>query len=528
LAQPACRAQPATVHEPLQKSDGAGAGARPVPASAGDGAGAVPYAEVRVIDAETGRGVPLVELVTVNHLRFVTDNAGRVAFHEPGLMGREVFFTVRSHGYAAEPDGFGFPGVKITPQAGKAAVVKLTRRNIAERLCRLTGEGRYRDTLLLGHKPPLADAAHPGLVAGQDSVQAVRYRGRVYWFWGDTNRMSYPLGLYRVSGARTAVPPADADLAAGIAFDYFVDGAGFARAMMPLPERPDGVIWLDGVCTAPDEMGGERLVAHYSRRKGLAEELEHGIAVFDEGRGTFESVKQLPLTEKWRFPQGHAVAFEEGGKRWLLFGNPAPVVRAPATLQGLLDPGSYEAFTCAATAAKDRPTAVRAGRDGRPAWRWQSDLPPTGPGAEADLVRDGKLKPEHARFYPANAAAPKERARLHSGTVRWNTHRQRWVMVAGQAGGMSSLLGEVWYAEARQPTGPFGAAVKVVTHDKKSFYNVCHHAFLDRGGGRFIHFEGTYTSDFSGDADRTPRYDYNQVLYRLDLDAPTLRRARVE
>src|SRR6266702_829754 len=65
------------------------------------------YAEIRVVDAETGHGVPLVELVTVNHVRFVTDNAGRVAFHEPGLMGREVFFTIRSHGYEMKRDGFG-------------------------------------------------------------------------------------------------------------------------------------------------------------------------------------------------------------------------------------------------------------------------------------------------------------------------------------------------------------------------------------------------------------------------------------
>src|SRR5262249_2736713 len=146
---------------------------------------AVAYAEIRVIDAETGRGVPLVELVTVNHSRFVTDNAGRVAFNEPGLMGREMFFTVRSHGYDVKKDGFGFPGVRITPKAGHAVEVKITRRNIAERLCRLTGEGQYRDPLLLGHKPPLADAAHPGLAVGQDSVQAVPYKGEVYWFWGD-------------------------------------------------------------------------------------------------------------------------------------------------------------------------------------------------------------------------------------------------------------------------------------------------------------------------------------------------------
>ncbi len=39
---------------------------------------------IRVVDAETGRGVPLVELETVNHLRFYTDSNGTVAFREPG------------------------------------------------------------------------------------------------------------------------------------------------------------------------------------------------------------------------------------------------------------------------------------------------------------------------------------------------------------------------------------------------------------------------------------------------------------
>ncbi len=31
-------------------------------------------------------------------------------------------------------------------------------------------------------------------------------------------------------------------------------------------------------------------------------------------------------------------------------------------------------------------------------------------------------------------------------------------------------------------------------------------------------FEATYTKEFSGNAEATPRHDYNQVLYRLDLD----------
>ena len=110
--------------------------------------------------------------------------------------------------------------------------------------------------------------------------------------------------------------------------------------------------------------------------------------------------------------------------------------------------------------------------------------------------------------------------------MRWNEHRKRWVLLAGQIGGKSSLLGEVWYAEARRTRpGRSRRRCKVVTHDRQTFYNVCHHAFLDRDGGRTIHFEGTYTNDFSGNPDKTPRYNYNQVLYRLDLDAASLRPA---
>src|SRR5579871_3390143 len=80
----------------------------PITAPAGDEPAV--WAEIRVVDAATGRGVPLAELETVNGLRFVTDNAGRVAFHEPGLMGREVYFSVKSHGYEMPKDGFGFAG----------------------------------------------------------------------------------------------------------------------------------------------------------------------------------------------------------------------------------------------------------------------------------------------------------------------------------------------------------------------------------------------------------------------------------
>ena len=64
----------------------------------------------------------------------------------------------------------------------------------------------------------------------------------------------------------------------------------------------------------------------------------------------------------------------------------------------------------------------------------------------------------------------------------------------------------------------------VVTHDRYAFYNPVHDAFLDQAGGRLIYFEGTYAATFSRDGrDPTPRYDYNQMMYRLDLADPRLR-----
>ena len=52
------------------------------------------YFGIRVVDEQTGRGVPLVELETVNHLQWVSDSGGWVAIAEPGLMGQTVFFFV--------------------------------------------------------------------------------------------------------------------------------------------------------------------------------------------------------------------------------------------------------------------------------------------------------------------------------------------------------------------------------------------------------------------------------------------------
>ena len=62
-------------------------------------------------------------------------------------------------------------------------------------------------------------------VAGQDSVQAVAHRAQIHWLRGDTNRLSYPLGLFRSAGATTPLPdPRDPaiDPTRGIPFTDFL------------------------------------------------------------------------------------------------------------------------------------------------------------------------------------------------------------------------------------------------------------------------------------------------------------------
>jgi hypothetical protein len=90
-------------------------------------------------------------------------------------------------------------------------------------------------------------------------------------------------------------------------------------------------------------------------------------------------------------------------------------------------------------------------------------------------------------------------------------------MITVESHGNPSHLGEIWYAEADTPLGPWVYARKIVTHDRYSFYNPKHHPMFDKDSGRIIFFEGTYTTTFSGNPDPTPRYDYNQVMYQLDL-----------
>ncbi len=432
---------------------------------------------IEVVEKASGWPVPLVELRTTHQARFVSDNAGVIAFDLPELMGRETWFDVLGHGYEVPKDGFGYRGVRLRPEPGKTLRVEVMRTIIAKRLGRLTGAGLFAESQKTGRE---ADWTESG-VLGCDSVQTALHRGRLFWAWGDTTLAHYPLGIFHASSATTPLQPLGSLVPpVRVKFDYFRDGTGRPRGVAEMPGN--GPTWLSAYVSLPDRDGKPRLVATYVKVKPPLEAYECGLCVWNDAAERFERLRVIwtksdAAPNQPPAPDGHAAFWKDAaGKEWVLFGNPLPTLRCPATFEAWEDPAQWEVLRPQETLAS--------ASDGKP-------------------------------------------VRPHSGSIAWNPFRKRWVTVFMERFGKPSAFGELWYAEAPSPTGPWGKAVKVLSHDNYTFYNPRIHAELTPPDSSVLLFEGTYTSQFANQPFPTARYDYNQILYRLDLDDPALAAAQI-
>ncbi len=471
---------------------------------------------IRVVDAETGRGVPLVELETVNHLRFYTDSNGTVAFREPGLMGRQIFFHVRSHGYEYPKDSFGYRGVRLKTTPGTEAVLKLKRLNIAERLYRVTGAGIYRDNRLLGRSAPIEQPLLNGMVFGSDSVVTAVYRGKLHWFWGDTNRPSYPLGNFHVPFATSLLPgQGGLDPGLGVNLTYAVGKNGFAKEAAKMPGK--GPTWIDGLVVLPDKNQRPRLLAQYVKIKSPLTVYERGVVQFNDERQQFGHRATFPKDAPL-YPHGHPFLHRAAdGQEYVYFAGGMPLVRVRASLVSYLDPSQYETYTfLPAGSGSD----VQRNPDGSLKFEWRGGQPKLDLKQVNKLIAEKRIRAGESPVHLIDIETGKP-VLTQQGSVYWNDHRQRWVMIISQSFG-SSMLGEIWFAEASRPEGPWVYARKIVTHNDYSFYNPKQHPYFAKDGGRTLFFEATYTSTFSGNKHPTPLYDYNQIMYRLQLDDPRL------
>jgi len=476
------------------------------------------FCSIQVIDEVTGRGVPLVELETVNNIVYVTDSQGYVAFDEPGLLDQDVHFTIRSHGYEHPADGFGIRGKTVLAARGGSVQIPLKRTQIAERLYRQTGAGIYRDSILLKRPVPLRAPLLNAQVLGQDSVLNTIYQGKIYWFWGDTNRARYPLGNFQTTGATSELPgQGGLNPEQGVNFEYFRSPAGFVAEMCDIPGQ--GPTWLSGLIVVPDAQGTEKMYAAYAKIRPPLTVTERGLCAFNPQTNHFERVCIYPKDAQV-YPFGHPWIEKSGDKNTIYYADPYPLVRVPAEGKRLEEPRNFEVYTCLeAGRGKDDWQVVR-DAGGQVQFAWRKDVPFYNPTLQARLLKDGKLRPEEALLAWRDPETG-QRVTAHGGSVAWNEFKKRWVMIAVEHFG-TSLLGEVWYSEADTLVGPWVFARKIVTHHKYSFYNPKLHPMFTPADGKTLYFEGTYTRTFSGNEQSTPRYEYNQILYRLNLTDPRL------
>jgi len=428
---------------------------------------------IEVVDSVSGWPVPMIELRTLHNVRFVTDNAGVIAEDLPELMGRPTWFDILGDGYEVKKDGFGYAGFRFTPEPGGRQRIEVECTAIARCLGRVTGGGLFGESQKLGQ---MADWSESG-VFGSDSIQNAEYRGKLFWVWGDTTLPGYPLGIFGCSGATSALRPLTTlEPPVQLRLDYFRKENGEPRGVCDM--AGSGPTWASGTVSLPDAQGRERLVTGYGKfdadKGGI---YRYGLAVWDDASNCFQSLrivweKSALHNQPPVMYDGHAVKWTDAtGTAWVYLGDPFPTMRCPATFEAWQNPKNWEA-----------------------------------------------LRPQKT----LRAAGTGEKVQPQSGMIAWNSWRKRWVTVFVQGGGAPAFLGEVWYAEADVPTGPWGGAVKILSHRNYSFYNPALHPDFSQPDSPVLIFEGTHSDTFANQPPRTPRYDYNQVLYRLDLDDPRL------
>lgn len=481
---------------------------------------ATPY-WVRIVDTDTNRGVPLVQLTTPDSVNYWTDSNGFAVIEDQALQGRDVPFKIHSDGYVFEQKVLGEPGMTLHVQAGNYDELKIKRLDIAERLYRVTGAGIYRDTVLAGLKPPIAHPLLDANVTGQDTNIATVYQGKIFWCWGDTDGEPRSNGKKEFNGKTTCATSelpgkGGLDPSVGVNLNYFTKADGFVRGMVPIEEP--GLVWIEGLFTAKDEQGRERLLATYTRGQlGNAKVVaECGLVEFNDSKGEFEVVAKRPLRHHY---SSHPFYAKVNGKNYLyLF----PVQRIPANWKSILDASTWESYTCLQPGAKLDVEHPQLERDasGKLVCGWKRNAEWIDPAVERKLVERGFIDKEDAVFPLIDVDTGKPtNARI--GSVSWNPYRKKWIMIAKDGGA-------VYYSEADNPKGPWLMAKQILTLAPYRFYNPLTHPFFDQDGGRIIYLEGTFTAKLSAAKVEVQRYNYNNIMYELDLSDPRLEAARVK
>ncbi|KAL9653185.1 hypothetical protein ABK040_009491 [Willaertia magna] len=446
----------------------------------------------------------MVNLTTTNDIGFMSDSNGIIAFYEPEFIDQSfgVWFTIQSDGYSFKSDNpiNGVPnGITLYPKCGKKTIIELNRNQKAERLYRVTGSGIYRDSYLTGE--PVKGISSQLLkskfllnsqVMGQDSVMNVIYKNKYYWFWGDTNAISNFLGNFYVTGGFSDFNELKRNtLSISPNITYFINKEnGFVKGLTKI-EPLNLPTWL----TAPF-VYQDKLYACFMKPNQNMEIIKRGMLQWDDVNNQFNHLFDYKDNQYSFPPDGsHAKVYNGYEPNMIYFGFNFPMVKTDNYLQL----NNYFSFTPlkANTSNIDLNNLIfdRDELTGKLIYSWKRNTSPLSPTDMFKLVMNGKLKQEECYWLQLKSATDGEAIIAQAGSVSYNSFRD---------------------SEGLSPIGPFNYAVKIVTHNSQSFYNPKQHDELDELNGRVIYFEGTYANTFSN-AQPTPRYNYNQIMYKLDL-----------
>jgi hypothetical protein len=164
------------------------------------------------------------------------------------------------------------------------------------------------------------------------------------------------------------------------------------------------------------------------------------------------------------------------------------------------------------------------------AWLASAGAPPLTQSTEAALAQAGTIRPSERRTVVCDQHGAE--LALAGGSVHWNAYRSKYVAIVGAkllsaattgAGSPSpsppSVDGEIYYAEGDTLTSGWSNATLVITHAESGYscYNPFHIPQLDANGGARIFITCTMTNSFSRNAHKEPKYDYNNMVFALDL-----------
>ncbi|MGM0599912.1 MAG: hypothetical protein ACQETH_08875 [Candidatus Rifleibacteriota bacterium] len=422
---------------------------------------------IRITEQDSGKPVPLIELELENRARFISDNQGIISIIAPDLNGRTVRFLVEGHGYnIGKTDFWGQESISCQIKPGKTFSLKIKRKQLAQRLYRITGAGRYNHSILAGLTKgiPVKNLL-PGNVIGQDSLIAIPWKDKLWCFYGDT------LGLnsYNFSASCATLPLKNKsyDPEKFLPLKYKVDNNGFARPMIKTGKS--GFTWIEYVL--PVKIGfkrpqSEALLAKYVQHETLDKVIESGFAVMTQNSKNFKIVKRMNSTRHHRCK--HPFPVRVGSESFFLL-SPSEMVR----------------------------TNLK------------------------NIVNQQKQKRlSEALFAPIEIDSGK-RIKNFNGSIVYNKFIKSWIAI-----NQGAKPGQIIFSTADTPSGPWGFAKTVTEFNDYNLYNPVIHPWFKIDQGRSILFEGTYTWFFSGSEEKTPWADYNQVMFKLDLTQPQLKMPR--